>query len=83
MIANVDWNREGLAAGSSTLDDDWKDWKRPVISLDNAKLFLNNTWANMSIQNAAMRSAEQLAKLETAQLNSTSRVSSCAERSME
>ena len=48
MITRVDWKREGLAAGSSTAEDDWKDWKRPVMSLDSAKLFLNRTYEPVS-----------------------------------
>ena len=43
MITRVDLNSVGFAEGSSTVEEDWKDWKRPVISRDRAKLFLNKT----------------------------------------
>jgi hypothetical protein len=33
MMANVDWNSDGFAEGSNTVDDDWKLWKRPIITL--------------------------------------------------
>jgi hypothetical protein len=35
IITNVDWNSDGFAAGSRTVDDDWNDWNRPVITIDN------------------------------------------------
>ena len=40
IIISIDWNREGFAAGSSTVDEDWNDWNNPAISRDKAKLFL-------------------------------------------
>lgn len=43
MITKVDWNNEGFAEGSKTVELDWKDEKSPVISLLRAKLFRNNT----------------------------------------
>ena len=44
MIANVDWNNNGFAAGSKTVALDWNDWKRPVMSRLSAKLFRNKTY---------------------------------------
>ena len=43
IIISLDWNREGFAAGSSTVDEDWNDWNSPAISRDKAKLFLKRT----------------------------------------
>lgn len=43
MITKVDWNREGLAEGSSITEDAWKDWNKSAISRDNAKLFRKRT----------------------------------------
>ena len=40
IIISSDWNKEGFAAGSSTVDEDWNDWNSPAISRDKAKLFL-------------------------------------------
>jgi hypothetical protein len=48
MIINVDLKSEGLAAGSRTVEEDWKDWKRPAISRDNAKLFRKSTFDTVS-----------------------------------
>ena len=44
IIISIDWNREGFAAGSSTVDEDWNDWNNPAISRDKAKLFLKRIW---------------------------------------
>ena len=43
IIISLDWNREGFAAGSSTVEEDWNDWNNPAISRDKAKLFLKRT----------------------------------------
>ena len=40
IIISLDWNREGFAVGSNTVDEDWNDWNSPAISRDKAKLFL-------------------------------------------
>ena len=44
ITKSVDWNSDGLDAGSNIEELDWKDWKRPVISLLSAKLFLKRTY---------------------------------------
>jgi hypothetical protein len=44
IITRFDWKREGLAAGSKMTEDAWKDWKRPAMSRERAKLFLNRTF---------------------------------------
>ena len=44
ITKSVDWNSDGLDAGSNMEELDWKDWKRPVISLLSAKLFLKRTY---------------------------------------
>ena len=44
ITKSVDWNSDGLDAGSKMEELDWKDWKRPVISLLSAKLFLKRTY---------------------------------------
>lgn len=44
MITSVDRNSDGFAVGSRTVEDDWNDWKRPVMSRDSAKLFRNKTF---------------------------------------
>jgi len=49
MMARVDLNNVGLAAGSKTVADDWKDWKSPAISRERAKLFLKSTCEGGSI----------------------------------
>jgi hypothetical protein len=43
ITTSVDWKSDGLDVGSNTDELDWKDWKRPVISLLKAKLFRNRT----------------------------------------
>jgi hypothetical protein len=43
MITNLEQNNEGFADGSRIVADDWKDWNKPAISRDIAKLFLNRT----------------------------------------
>jgi ABC-type cobalamin transport system ATPase subunit len=43
MMTRVDWNRDGLAAGSRMTEDAWNDWKRSAMSRDRAKLFLKRT----------------------------------------
>ena len=43
MTTSVDWKSVGLDVGSNTDELDWKDWKRPVISLLKAKLLRNRT----------------------------------------
>jgi hypothetical protein len=50
MMTSVERKSVGFAAGSRTVDDDWKDWKRPVISRESAKLFRNKTW-NIGFRN--------------------------------
>jgi hypothetical protein len=43
MTTRVDRKSDGLDAGSKIDELDWKDWKRPVISLLRAKLLRNRT----------------------------------------
>lgn len=43
IMTSVDLKSVGFAAGSSIMADDWKDWNKPVMSLDIAKLFRNST----------------------------------------
>ena len=43
MTTSVDWESDGSDVGSNTDELDWKDWKRPVISLLRAKLSWNRT----------------------------------------
>ena len=43
IMTSMDLNSMGFAAGSRMVEEDWKDWKSPAMSRDNAKLFLNNT----------------------------------------
>ena len=43
IITSPDLKRLGLAVGSSTDDDDWKEWKSPAMLRERAKLFLNST----------------------------------------
>jgi hypothetical protein len=43
MTTSVDWKSDGLDVGSNTDELDWKDWKRPVISLLRAKLLRKRT----------------------------------------
>jgi hypothetical protein len=45
IMTRVDWNRVGFAAGSKTDALDWKDWKRPLMSLLNAKLLRKSTYS--------------------------------------
>ncbi len=49
MMTKVDLKSEGLVAGSRTVEDDWNDWNKPVISRDSAKLLRNNTLVLVSI----------------------------------
>ena len=44
IIVNVDWNSDGFALGSNTVELDWNDWKSPVISRLSAKLLRNKTY---------------------------------------
>ena len=81
MITSVDWNNDGFAAGSRTVELDWKDWKRPVISLLRAKLLRKRTFVyDLRIMQGLIQT--QHTRLEIAVLKSTSKVSSWAERSM-
>lgn len=75
MITNVDWNRLGLDAGSRTVELDWNDWNKPVISRLKAKLFRNSTYVNGVRQQPETHGGQQT-KLEIAVLKSTSNVSS-------
>lgn len=50
IITKVDWNNEGFAAGSRTVELDWKDWKSPVMSRLRAKLLRNRTWSKLSLR---------------------------------
>lgn len=43
MITNSDLKSDGFAAGSSTEAEDWKDWNKPAMSRDNAKLLRKRT----------------------------------------
>ena len=43
MMTKVDWNKDGEAFGSNTVELDWNDRKSPVISRLSAKLLRNNT----------------------------------------
>lgn len=43
IITRVDLNSVGFAVGSKTVEEDWKDWKRPVISRESAKLLRKST----------------------------------------
>ena len=81
MITSVDWNSDGLADGSRTVELDWKDWKRPVISLLRAKLLRNRTFID---DLSTIRGIIHIlrTRFEIAVLKSTSKVSSWAERSM-
>ena len=45
IMARVDWKSAGFAAGSKTDALDWNDWKRPLISLLNAKLLRKRTYS--------------------------------------
>jgi hypothetical protein len=45
IMTSVDWKRVGFAAGSKTDALDWKDWKRPLMSLLNAKLLRKRTYS--------------------------------------
>jgi hypothetical protein len=49
ITKSVDWNSDGLEAGSNMEELDWKDWKRPVISLLSAKLFLKSTYSRSTL----------------------------------
>lgn len=84
MITSVDWKRDGLAAGSRIVDDDWNDWNSPVMSLDNAKLFLKRTWCgDADVNEYGNRNGGDIrTKFDIAVLNKTRRLSSCADRSM-
>lgn len=42
-MTRVDLKSDGFDAGSSTVDEDWNDWNKPVISLESAKLLRNRT----------------------------------------
>ena len=84
IITNVDWNNEGFALGSNTVELDWNDWKSPVMSRLSAKLFRKSTWSHCSAFLPAPRSYQSIlhTKLEMAVLNKTSNVSSWADRSI-
>jgi hypothetical protein len=43
-MTSVERKSVGLAFGSKTVEEDWNDWKSPVMSLDKAKLFRNKTY---------------------------------------
>ena len=43
MMTNVDWNNDGFALGSNTVELNWNDRKSPVISRLSAKLLRNST----------------------------------------
>jgi hypothetical protein len=45
IMTRVDWKRVGFSAGSKTDALDWKDWKRPLMSLLNAKLLRKRTYS--------------------------------------
>lgn len=47
MITRVDLNRVGFASGSNTVEDDWNDWNKPVMSRERAKLFRKRTCETM------------------------------------
>lgn len=51
MMVSVERNKVGLAAGSSTVEDDWKDWKRPVMLRFMVKLFRNKTKLEIAVLN--------------------------------
>ena len=80
MTTNFDWNNEGLSAGFKTVALDWEDWKRPVMSRLSAKLFRNKTCN--SIHHRSHEKRDVQTRFEIAVLNSTSNMSSCADRSM-
>ena len=44
MTTSVDWKSDGLDAGSSIDELDWKDLKRPLMSRLRAKLLRNRTY---------------------------------------
>jgi hypothetical protein len=48
MMVRMDRNRSGLLAGSRTVEEDWKDWNKPVMSRERAKLFRNSTCTKIS-----------------------------------
>lgn len=48
IITRVELKREGLAAGSRTVAEDWNDWNRLVMSLESAKLLRNKTYETVS-----------------------------------
>jgi hypothetical protein len=75
MITSVDWNRDGFDDGSRTVELDWKDWKRPVISLLRAKLLRKRTYmGDLSIVRNLIKTLRT--RFEIAVLKSTSSVSS-------
>ena len=49
MTISVDWKSDGFDAGSKIEALDWKDWKRPVISLLRAKLFRKRTYQRRTL----------------------------------
>ena len=44
MMTSVDWKSMGFASGSRTDAEDWKDWNKPVMSRESAKLLRKRTW---------------------------------------
>ena len=47
MMTRRDLNSDGLAEGSRTMADDWKDWNKPLMSLENAKLLRKRTYVSV------------------------------------
>jgi hypothetical protein len=49
MITSFEQKREGFAAGSRIIADDWNDWNSPAMSREMAKLFRKSTYTSMCI----------------------------------
>ncbi len=83
MTTNADWNNDGFAPGSRTVEEDWKDWKRWVMSRDKAKLLRKRTW-NGETQKKVIHTLQYYAptRFDMATLKSTNNVSSCADLSI-